>query len=247
MADNNLLNASQASQNIQTSVVQSISNSLGLQGKRKTIDEGVRTGHMSANGAAYLLSKYGGLLTTKQLPLNIASSSLLFDGEYSYGAVLRGRKTLEQMVYPLIRQFRDLSTSIANDRLTVPTNMDLVPFYLMGLTRTALCHAHRSESEGGPFTADMRCSTAFPSCLCVGQLHRIDALSGDIQHHYLLDILCPRNWDLQDCAPRGGAHHARLHSYTNTCMQQIYRKSDRKHLIYRIWESVILLGRISGT
>lgn len=65
------------------------------------------------------------------------------------------------MVYPLIRQFRDLSTSIANDRLTVPTNMDLVPFYLMGLTRTALCHAHRSESEGGPFTADMRCSTAF--------------------------------------------------------------------------------------
>lgn len=161
MADNNLFNASQASQNIQTSVVQSISNSLGLQGKRKTIDEGVRTGHMSANGAAYLLFKYGGLLTTKQLPFNIASSSLLFDGEYSYGAVLRGRKTLEQMVYPLIRQFRDLSTSIANDRLTVPTNMDLVPSYLMGLTRTALCHAHRSESEGGPFTADMRCSTAF--------------------------------------------------------------------------------------
>ncbi|EFO62757.1 Sec24-like protein, partial [Giardia lamblia P15] len=161
VVNDNLLNTSQASQNVQASVVQSISNSLGLQGKRKTIDEGVRTGHMSANGAAYLLSKYGGLLTVKQLPLNIASSSLLFDGEYSYGAILRGRKTLEQMVYPLIRQFRDLSTSIANDRLTVPTNMDLVPFYLMGLTRTALCHAHRSENEGGPFTADMRCSTAF--------------------------------------------------------------------------------------
>lgn len=143
------------------SVVQSISNSLGLQGKRKTIDEGVRTGHVSANGAAYLLSKYAGLLTAKQLPLNIAASSLLFDGEYSYGAILKGRKMLEQMVYPLIKQFRDLSSNIASDRLTVPTNMDLVPFYLMGLTRTALCHSHRSENEGGPFTADMRCSAAF--------------------------------------------------------------------------------------
>ena len=38
--------------------------------------------------------------------------------------------------------------------------MDLVPLYFMGLTRTALCHSHRSDNEGGPFTADMRCSTA---------------------------------------------------------------------------------------
>lgn len=138
---------SQTSQNMQASVVQSVSSSLGLQGKRKTIDEGIRTGHMSANGAAYLFSKYGGLLTTRQMPLNIASSSLLFDGEYSYGAILKGRKTLEQVVYPLIKQFKDISSTIASDRVTVPTNMDLVPFYFMGLTRTALCHSHRSDNE----------------------------------------------------------------------------------------------------
>ena len=159
-ARSGLPDTSQTSQNMQASVAQSVSSSLGLQGKRKTIDEGIRTGHMSANGAAYLLSKYGGLLTTRQMPLNIAPSSLLFDGEYSYGAILKGRKTLEQVVYPLIRQFKDISSTIASDRVTVPTNMDLVPLYFMGLTRTALCHSHRSDNEGGPFTADMRCSTA---------------------------------------------------------------------------------------
>lgn len=160
LASVSLSNMSQASQSM-PSMMQSISSSLGLQGKRKNIDEGVRTGHVSANSVAYLLSKYAGLLTTKQTPFNIAASSLLFDGGYSYGAILKGRKMLEQMVYPLIKQFKDLSANIVSDRLTVPINMDLVPFYFMGLTRTALCHSHRSENEGGPFTADMRCSAAF--------------------------------------------------------------------------------------
>ncbi|TNJ27462.1 Sec24-like protein [Giardia muris] len=124
-------------------------------------DEVARTGHASELTVQYLTTRMGPELVKRQTLFNAQRLTLLFDGEYSYNGYLSNGRVIERAVYPLIREFRNCTYSATVGSLSVPAKLELLPLYALGLTRTALCHRHRSEGEGGMYFADERHSFAY--------------------------------------------------------------------------------------
>lgn len=124
-------------------------------------DEVARTGHASELTVQYLATRIGPELVRRQTLFNAQRLTLLFDGEYSYNGYLSNGRTMEQAVFPIIKEFRNCTYSATVGSLSVPAKLELLPLYTLGLTRTALCHRHRSEGEGGMYLADERHAFAY--------------------------------------------------------------------------------------